>query len=70
MSTCRMATVVSNLEETTPAALCTTKFCTAGTPSSSDSAKGSKTTVRTIASNTFPNIFIPLCTNSRYNLQI
>ena len=44
----------------TAAAVCTTKFCTTGMSSSSESTTGTIISNKTAAENTFPNIFIPL----------
>ena len=60
MSTRSIETVVSRRRDTISAALCTTKFCTAGMSSSSDPAKGRIISNNTVAENTIPNIFIPL----------
>ncbi len=60
MSTRSIDTVVSSLRETASAALCTTKFCTAGMSSSSERKTGRIISNKTAAENTFPNIFIPL----------
>ncbi len=62
MRTWPMRTAVPSRRETAAAALSTTKFCTAGSSSSSVSATESMTSDKSAAAITFPNIFIPLRT--------